>query len=184
MQQRITISIDDSQAEAFDALIARRGYRNRSEAFRDLIRGFEAQDALENPDPNAQCVAVASYVYNHHVRQLSTRLTDLQHEHAGLVISQMHAHIANEDCMEAVFLSGTLAEVRAFADALVAEPGIRHGRVNIIPVVPEDAAPEHSGSEAEAEMRDGHDHGHDHGHGHSHSHPHPHPHAHPAGEKA
>ena len=123
MKQRITISLDEDQAAKFDQLIAERGYENRSEAFRDLIRAAEA----------SQTLAVVSYVYNHHERQLSMRLTQEQHEHGDLVISQMHAHIGHEDCMEAVFLKGTVAEVRAFADKLIAEPGIRHGSINIIP---------------------------------------------------
>ena len=126
MKQRITISLDEDQAAKFDQLIAERGYENRSEAFRDLIRAAD-------PPAGATCVAVVSYVYNHHERQLSMRLTQEQHEHGDLVISQMHAHIGHEDCMEAVFLKGTVAEVRAFADKLIAEPGIRHGSINIIP---------------------------------------------------
>ena len=125
MKQRITISLDEDQAAKFDQLIAERGYENRSEAFRDLT--------LSDPPSGATCVAVVSYVYNHHERQLSMRLTQEQHEHGDLVISQMHAHLGHEDCMEAVFLKGTVAEVRAFADKLIAEPGIRHGSINIIP---------------------------------------------------
>ena len=127
MKQRITISLDEDQAAKFDQLIAERGYENRSEAFRDLIRAAEASQTLSDPPSGATCVAVVSYVYNHHERQLSMR------EHGDLVISQMHAHLGHEDCMEAVFLKGTVAEVRAFADKLIAEPGIRHGSINIIP---------------------------------------------------
>ena len=127
MKQRITISLDEDQAAKFDQLIAERGYENRSEAFRDLIRAAEASQTLSDPPSGATCVAVVSYVYNHHERQLSMRLTQEQHEHGDLVISQMHAHLGHEDCMEAVFLKGTVAEVRAFADKLIAEPGIRHG---------------------------------------------------------
>ena len=133
MKQRITISLDEDQAAKFDQLIAERGYENRSEAFRDLIRAAEASQTLSDPPSGATCVAVVSYVYNHHERQLSMRLTQEQHEPGDLVISQMHAHIGHEDCMEAVFLKGTVAEVRAFADKLIAEPGIRHGSINIIP---------------------------------------------------
>ena len=104
MKQRITISLDEDQAAKFDQLIAERGYENRSEAFRDLIRAAEASQTLSDPPSGATCVAVVSYVYNHHERQLSMRLTQEQHEHGDLVISQMHAHLGHEDCMEAVFL--------------------------------------------------------------------------------
>ena len=93
MKQRITISLDEDQAAKFDQLIAERGYENRSEAFRDLIRAAEASQTLSDPPSGATCVAVVSYVYNHHERQLSMRLTQEQHEHGDLVISQMHAHL-------------------------------------------------------------------------------------------
>ncbi|MDO5531796.1 nickel-responsive transcriptional regulator NikR [Sutterella sp.] len=164
--QRITISIDDDLAEDFDRLIAERGYRNRSEAFRDLIRGAKADAAVASPDPDAICVASASYVYDHHERQLSTRLTEIQHAHGGLVISLMHAHVSGDDCLETVFLRGRIAEVRAFADALVAEPGVRHGAVSIVPV--DDMSHGHAHP---------HDHDHDHSHGHDHDHVHTHPHS-------
>ena len=79
MKQRITISLDEDQAAKFDQLIAERGYENRSEAFRDLIRAAEASQTLSDPPSGATCVAVVSYVYNHHERQLSMRLTQEQH---------------------------------------------------------------------------------------------------------
>lgn len=65
MKQRITISLDEDQAAKFDQLIAERGYENRSEAFRDLIRAAEASQTLSDPPSGATCVAVVSYVYNH-----------------------------------------------------------------------------------------------------------------------
>lgn len=161
--QRITLSIDDDLAADFERLTALRGYRNRSEAVRDLIRSALAEREVADPAPGALCVASASYVYDHHERQLALRLTELQHAHGDLVISLMHAHVSGDDCLETVFLRGTIEAVRAFADALVAESGVRHGSASIIPL---------------DECMGGHVHGHEHEHDHDHDHAHPHAHDH------
>jgi CopG family transcriptional regulator, nickel-responsive regulator len=131
--QRLTISLDDNLAEAFDGLIRQRGYANRSEAFRDLLRReLGASDLADGKA--SQCVAVLSYIFDHHERQLSTRLTDLQHDHHELAVATLHAHISHEDCVEAVILRGSTAQVQAFAQSVVAETGVRHGHVELIPL--------------------------------------------------
>lgn len=133
--ERITISLDEALAREFDALIARRGYQNRSEAFRDLLREhLEAARQSEAAGGAGQCVANLSYVYDHHARDLAERLTRLQHEHHDLTVATMHAHLDHDNCLESVILRGPTASVRAFADALMAERGVRHGRINIVSV--------------------------------------------------
>ena len=129
--ERFTISLDDSLARQFDALIADRGYGTRSEAVRDLIRAAIESDRRRAP-PTGHCVANLSYVYNHHERDLAERLTALQHDHHDLTVAAMHSHLDHENCLESVILKGATAEVRRFADALTAERGVRHGRLNLI----------------------------------------------------
>jgi CopG family nickel-responsive transcriptional regulator len=131
--RRITISVDESLAKAFDDLIARHGYENRSEAFRDLLRTrVESERKIQY---TAQfCVATVSYVYAHEERALAGRLANLQHEHHDLTISTMHVHLDHETCLETVVLRGKFKEVSAFADKLVAENGVRHGSIHILPV--------------------------------------------------
>lgn len=133
MMERVTISIDEELARAFDALIAARGYGNRSEAFRDLLRNY-LETASREEDPHGQCVANLSYVYNHHERDLAERLTGLQHGHHDLTVATMHAHLDHDNCLESVILRGPTAAVRAFADALTAERGVRHGKLNLVSV--------------------------------------------------
>jgi CopG family nickel-responsive transcriptional regulator len=133
--ERITISLDEALAEAFDALIARRGYSNRSEAIRDLLREqLEADRQREGEGKAAHCVANLSYVYDHHERDLAERLTKLQHDHHDLTVATMHAHLDHDNCLESVILRGPTARVRAFADAMKAERGVRHGQVNVVTV--------------------------------------------------
>ena len=131
--ERFTISLDSELAKEFDALIAERGYGNRSEAVRDIIRGqLEAWRLAHDEAPH--CVANLSYVYNHHERDLAERLTALQHDHHDLTVATMHAHLDHENCLESVVLRGPTTAVRSFADALIAERGVRHGQLNLIDV--------------------------------------------------
>lgn len=131
--ERFTISIDEDLAREFDALIARRGYSNRSEAIRDLLRSH-LESARQSGGEGAHCVANLSYVFNHHERELAERLTELQHHHHDLTVATMHAHLDHDNCLESVILKGPTQAVRSFADTLVAERGVRHGQVNVVSV--------------------------------------------------
>ncbi|HXX82534.1 MAG TPA: nickel-responsive transcriptional regulator NikR [Casimicrobiaceae bacterium] len=129
--QRITMSIEDGLAREFDLLRKRRGYTNRSEAMRDLLRReVEAHRSHEQ----GYCVATLSYVYNHHARNLAERLADAQHAHHDLVTATMHVHLDHAHCLETVVLKGLTASVRAFADSLLAERGVHHGYLNVVTV--------------------------------------------------
>jgi CopG family nickel-responsive transcriptional regulator len=134
--ERFTISLDESLASQFDKLITARGYATRSEAVRDLIRGAIEGDR-EREAPTGHCVANLSYVFNHHERELAERLTALQHDHHDLTVAAMHSHLDHENCLESVILKGPAAAVRKFADALMAERGVRHGKLNVIALEPD-----------------------------------------------
>ena len=131
--KRLTMSLDDDLADAFEALIRARGYENRSEAFRDLLRQDLGNVRLRDR-PDEPCVATLSYVYNHHQRQLAMRLTDLQHDHHELTVSTTHAHLDHEHCIETVILRGKTEAVREFAQAVIAQPGVSHGYLHSIPM--------------------------------------------------
>jgi len=155
--ERFTISLDSALALEFDALIKARGYSNRSEAVRDMLR-HQLESFRRERGEARHCVANLSYVYNHHERELAERLTQLQHDHHNLAVSTMHAHLDHEHCIESLILRGPTAEVRNFADALIAQRGVRHGQLNMVSV--EIASDRHA-----------HPHG-DHEAGHSHRHEH------------
>ena len=131
MIERFTISLDDALAQEFDRLIADRGYDNRSEAVRDLLRSHLDRQR-ESRDVDGPCVGNLSYVYNHHERELAERLMGVQHEHHDLVVSTMHAHLDHQYCIESVILKGPARAVRQFADAIAAERGVRHGSLNLV----------------------------------------------------
>jgi CopG family nickel-responsive transcriptional regulator len=129
--ERFTISLDNALATQFDEHIAARGYGNRSEAIRDLIRSAIEADR-QRGEPSTLCIANLSYLYNHNERELSERLADLQHDHHDLTVATMHCHLDHAHCIESVILKGPAADVRRFADALAAERGVHHGKLNLV----------------------------------------------------
>ena len=135
--ERITMSIDEGLAKEFDALIARRGYTSRSEAMRDLLRR-ELELSRAATDGDSFCVANLSYVYNHHQRDLTERLTEAQHAHHDLVVATTHVHLDHDNCLETVILKGRTSVVRAFAQRIEAERGVRHGQLNVVTVDTDD----------------------------------------------
>ena len=126
---RIGVAIDTALLEKFDQLISGRGYTNRSEAFRDLIREELIDQDWERPD--SQVVGTVTLVYDHHVRQLSERLTNLQHDHHHNILSTLHVHLDHDNCLEVLVVKGKSEAVRRIADALIATKGVKHGRLTI-----------------------------------------------------
>jgi CopG family nickel-responsive transcriptional regulator len=126
---RIGVAIDSDLLQKFDDLIARRGYTNRSEAFRDLIRDELVERTWERPDSHV--VATVTLVYDHHVRLLSEKLTELQHETYHHVLSTLHVHLDHDHCLEVLVLRGKAAPVRKLAEALISTKGVKHGRLTI-----------------------------------------------------
>ncbi len=140
--QRTTITIDDDLATRLDEFIAARGYANRSEAVRDLVRGGLEQAEL-TASPAGQCLGAAIYVYDHEARDLAGRLTRAAHEHHDLSLATLHVHLDHESCMEVTVLRGAVADVRHYADRVIAERGVRHGRLVLVPVSERDEAHTH-----------------------------------------
>lgn len=147
--QRVTITLDDDLMADIDRIIAVRGYQNRSEAIRDLARSglVAAGGATAGEGP---CTAALVYVYDHEARELPKRLTRDFHAHHDLARATLHVHLDAHNCMEVAVLAGPGADVKAFADHVIAERGVRHGQLVVVPK-------EHSG----------HDHPHKHGRGRS-----------------
>jgi CopG family nickel-responsive transcriptional regulator len=147
--QRITITVDDDLLDQFDRFLADKGYGNRSEGFRDLIRDRLARRTLDAAD-GGTCVACVSYVYNHHERQLSRRLVEAQHAHHDIGVTTLHVHLDHDNCMEALVLEGPTRSVRDFAETLAAEEGVRHANMHLVPVRSDRAAHSHAGQSSHA----------------------------------
>ena len=126
---RIGVAIDSSLLKRFDQLIGQRGYTNRSEAFRDLIRDELVQKSWESPD--ADVVGTVTLVYNHHVRMLNEKLTGMQHDHHKNILSTMHVHLDHDNCLEVIVVKGKAKNVQHIADGLISTKGVKHGHLTI-----------------------------------------------------
>lgn len=131
--RRLTISVDEALANQFDHFVAEKGYLNRSEAFRDLVRKELGHKEVDSG--SAQwCVATISYIYNHHERQLANRITQLQHHHHDIAVAAQHIHLDHDNCLETLILKGETQHVRECADIILSQTGVRHGSIHIVPM--------------------------------------------------
>jgi CopG family nickel-responsive transcriptional regulator len=122
-----------------ERMIAERGYQNRSEAIRDFTRAG-MQQAAQKLGKSGNCVAALVYLYDHAARDLSRRLVENYHGHHDLSVATLHVHLDDDNCMEVTALKGTGAEVQHFADHIIAERGVRYGRLVMIPTETEKKA--------------------------------------------
>lgn len=124
---RIGVAIDSGLLARFDRFIARQGYTNRSEAFRDLIRDRLVAATIE--DPEAFVVGTVTLIYDHHSRLLPEKLMDLQHVHHDQIVSTTHVHLDHDTCLEVIVVKGASRKVRKIADLLIGTKGVQHGRL-------------------------------------------------------
>ncbi|MBN9594270.1 MAG: nickel-responsive transcriptional regulator NikR [Afipia sp.] len=134
--QRVTITLDDDLMAELDRMIAQHGYQNRSEAIRDFARAGMQQAAQDAGQAGGDCVAALVYVYDHAARDLSSRLVNNFHDHHDLAMATLHVHLDNDNCMEITALKGKTSEVQHLAEHVIAERGVRYGRVVMIPTDP------------------------------------------------
>jgi CopG family nickel-responsive transcriptional regulator len=125
---RFGISMDDRLLEKFDRLIEGKGYSNRSEAVRDLIRNALVDEQWARDDQE-EMVGTVSLVYNHHTRDLADKLTEHQHTHHRDIISALHVHLDAHHCLEVVVIKGRAGEIRRLAEELIGTKGVKHGRL-------------------------------------------------------
>lgn len=123
---RIGVALDCDLLERFDAFIAKLGYTNRSEAFRDLIR--DRLIAEQTGAPNARVVGTVTLIYDHNTHGVTEKLTELQHANHDLVVSTSHAHLDHESCLEVLIVHGRAGRIEEFAGRLIGLKGVQHGR--------------------------------------------------------
>jgi len=126
---RFGVSLEDSLLKDFDRLIEEKGYTSRSEAFRDLIRDFLVQ--ADWSKLSGEQVATLTLVYNHEYREITDRLTDMQHDTPGLIVCSTHVHLTAHTCLEVLVLRGEAVAIRDIADKLIATRGVQHGKLTM-----------------------------------------------------
>ena len=124
---RFGVAMDEKLLAKFDQLIRKKGYRNRSEAIRDLIRDNLVDEAWKLG--NKATVGTVTIVYNHSVRELTDILTELQHHYHTEIISCMHVHLDEDNCLEVLAVKGKPERIKKIADNLIATKGVKHGKL-------------------------------------------------------
>ena len=140
---RIGIAIDSDPLRRFDDSIARRGYSNRSEAFRDLIR--DSLVGEQTAMPHATVVGAVTLIYDHHAPGITEKLTEIQHQHHQLIVSTSHAHLDHDSCLEVLIVRGQSSQEEPPADRLIGLKGVQHGRLVMTAPQSPLGAPEHKG---------------------------------------
>ena len=123
---RTGVSLEEDLLKEFDRLITKRGYQNRSEAIRDLIR--EALLA-EIVDSNKAVVGTLTLVYDHHVPGLSEKLTATQHDAGTMVLAATHVHLDHHYCLEVIIMKGRSKDLQTMADRIRALRGVELGKL-------------------------------------------------------
>jgi len=124
---RFGVSMDAELLEKFDRLITRKGYTNRSEAIRDLVRAEIVRESWQNQ--RGRQVAVLTIVYEHEHSDLLHRLTHIQHDHQDLITSSMHIHLDHDNCMEVLILKGEAQTLEHFAEHMLSLKGVKFGQL-------------------------------------------------------
>ena len=126
---RFGISMEKELLNRLDQEIVNRGYPNRSEAIRDLIRNELVE--LDWSQDEEEVAGTITIIYNHHVRGLSDLLLELQHDHHDLIISVMHVHLEHDHCLEVMVIKGSATEAKQLAGRLIGVKGVKHGKLSI-----------------------------------------------------
>ena len=124
---RFGVSIDEKLLRRFNKLISHKGYTNRSEAIRDLIREHLVEEEWDKEDK--ETVGTINLVYNHETRELADTLIDLQHHYYLEIISTMHIHLDEHNCLEVLIVKGKAKKIREIADKLISTKGVKYGRL-------------------------------------------------------
>ncbi|MFC1528515.1 nickel-responsive transcriptional regulator NikR [Candidatus Latescibacterota bacterium] len=132
---RFGVSIGSGLLEKFDALIEEKGYTNRSEAIRDLIRDRLVKDEWDGKTVSVESIGTITLIYDHHTSETGDKLTDTAHEHHDLVVSSSHVHLTHDSCLEVVIVKGPGNRILSLADRLTSMRGVKHGKLVVTGLV-------------------------------------------------
>lgn len=127
--RRFGISLDDILLKRFDTQISKKGYKNRSEAIRDLIRDSLVKEEWE--DIEKETIGIITIVYSHDKRELTDALIDFQHNFYTSVLSSLHIHLDEHNCLEVIVVKGKVKDIKKIADRLIGTKGVKHGKLTL-----------------------------------------------------
>lgn len=121
--------MEDDLLRKFDKFAHLKGYKNRSEAIRDLIRDSLVKEEWEEGDK--EIIGIIPIVFDTRKREIENAITSFQHEHYRKVVSVLHIHLSKHYCLEVIVIKGKGREVKSVADRLIGTKGVIHGSLSI-----------------------------------------------------
>lgn len=125
---RFTVSLPKRLLEEIDQDLTCRGYHNRSEYIRDLVR--ERTIANQWAQEDREVTGVVTLVYDHHQRGLAQKLIEIQHDALIHVLCSTHVHIDHFHCLETIILKGRPPELRRLVNTLTALKGVKLAKLS------------------------------------------------------
>jgi CopG family nickel-responsive transcriptional regulator len=123
---RFGVSVPEELLERFDRIIEEKGYVNRSEAIRDMMRDFIVRHEWEAGDE--EVAGTITMLYNHDAGVVK-ELLDLQHDYLEEIVSSIHVHMDEHNCLEVVIVKGKASKIKEIADRLLSLKGVKHGKL-------------------------------------------------------
>ena len=123
---RFGVSIEEKLLTKFDSYISVKGYVNRSEAIRDLIRNVLVSQQIENPE--TESFGTLTIIYNHHHGEISEKLNHVQHDFFQNIVSTTHIHLDSHNCLEVLILKGKAGNLKSLADTILSIKNVKHGK--------------------------------------------------------
>ncbi|ACI19256.1 nickel-responsive transcriptional regulator NikR [Dictyoglomus thermophilum] len=130
---RFGVSVEEDLLENFDKIIENKGYNSRSEAIRDLMRDYIIKEKW-----NIKSEKVAgsiSLIYEHDVYGLSEKLTDIQHHYHDVIISTLHVHLDEKNCMEVILVRGKVEKIKKLYNEISSLKWVRHTNISITDII-------------------------------------------------
>jgi len=124
---RFGVSLPRELVRAFDKRLREKGYRSRSQAIRDIMRDYLVGGEWESSSEFV--VGTVTLVFDHHTRELSNVLTQVQHEFHDAVVCSTHVHLDEHNCVEVIIVRGRAKALQAIADRLISTRGVKHGKL-------------------------------------------------------
>lgn len=120
---RFGVSLEKKLSDRFDNHIRKQNYTNRSEAIRDLIR---QELVREEWRAGKEVAGALTIIYDHHQRDLVTKLLDIQHDYGSIIVAVQHIHVDHHNCLEIIALKGNAQKAQGLANRLRAVKGVKH----------------------------------------------------------
>ena len=127
--ERIGVSVEKDLLTDFDGLIDKLGYKNRSEAFRDLIREKLTADRLK--DSKAEAIGAIFLVYDHRTAHISKLFHKLGKNTHVRTVSSLHIYLGKGNCLEILILRGNAGQIKSMGEKMISMRGVKHGRINL-----------------------------------------------------